>query len=219
MPITIVAISMTSTPMPSQALYSLILDQAIASIECSKAERAQFRQQFDHYLQQPRLQQEGMTSEQLEAWLDRELKIRKFQRYQWGRTLSSHFLRRKSDLDRVVYSLIYLHDSQLAQELYFRIVEAEQSFEEVTRLYSQKPDAEGRVGPIELGKLHPQLVRLFHGARPGQLWLPTAVGEWTVIARLEAFLPVQLDAATEQILLNELLENWLQQQIKQRFPA
>lgn len=213
---------MSRLSMLPQVLHGLILDQAIAAIEYTQAEREQFYQQLHHELTyRAWFEQEGMTSKDVEDWLDRELKIRKFQRQQWGKMLYSYFLQRKHQLDQVLCSLIYLQDNNIAQELYFRIAEGEQSFAEVARLYSQGETAEagGRVGPIELSKLHPQLARMFYGARPGQLWAPTAIGTQLVIARLEASLPVQLDEAMRQTLFNELLEHWLQDQLKQRFPG
>jgi hypothetical protein len=212
---------MTSPPISSQVFHRLILDQAIATVECSEVERRQFWQECQRAQLYPAwLQQEGLTPEQFEAWAERELKIRKFQRQRWGRMLNSYFFQRKYQLDQVVCSLIYLRDSNMAQELYFRIIEAEQSFAEVARLYSEGAEAKagGRIGPIELGKLHPQLAREFYGARPGQVWAPQRIGEWIVIAQLEAILPMQFDESTCQMLLNELLEHWLQDQLKQRFP-
>lgn len=212
---------MSQSPMLPQVLQSLILDEVIASIECTEAEREQFcRQLCSEATYQIWLQQQGVTPEEFEAWLDRELSIRKFQRQQWGRQLLSYFLQRKHQLDRVVCSLIYLQDQEIAQELYFRLVEAEQSFAEIARTYSQGIEAAagGRVGPIELGKLHPDLARMFYGSRPGFLCPPTVLDEWVVIARLEEWLPVQLDESMCQLLLNELLEVWLQDQLKYRFP-
>lgn len=204
-----------------QVLQSLILDQVIASIECTEAERQQFCQQLrSEATYQVWLQQQGVTSAEFETWLDRELSIRKFQQQQWGRSLLSYFLQRKHQLDRVICSLIYLKDEPLAQELYFRIAEGEQSFAEIACTYSQGPEAEvgGKVGPIELGQLHPDLARMFYGSRPGFLWQPIALDQQIVIARLEEWLPVQLDQFMCQSLLNELLDIWLQDQLKQRFP-
>jgi parvulin-like peptidyl-prolyl isomerase len=206
----------------TQTLQRLILDEVIAAVEYTEAERQQFRQQFyqqHHDPAQMRLLHEGVTSEQFEQWLDRELKIRIFQWRQWGKTLGSYFLQRKRELDRVTYSIIYLDDADLAQELYFRIAEGEQTFAELAYLHSQGAEAQtgGRVEPTELGKLPPRLAQMFYGARPGQLWSPTKLEGWMVIVRLDGHFPVQLDGAMQQTLLNEQLENWLQAEVKRRF--
>jgi parvulin-like peptidyl-prolyl isomerase len=204
----------------NQALHRLILDQAIATVEYTEVERQHFLQQNDVQISQLRLRQEGATPEQLEQWLDRELKIRLFQQRKWGKMLHTYFLKRKHDLDRVSYSIIYLRDVSLAQELYFRIVEAEQSFAEVARCYSEGKEAQagGAVQPIELGNLPAKLAHMFYGARPGQLWTPTILNGWIVIVQLNGHFPVQLDLAMQRMLLNEQLENWIQAQLRQRFP-
>jgi parvulin-like peptidyl-prolyl isomerase len=204
-----------------QFLRNLILDRAIATVGYSQEERDRFYQKLcGDKTYQAWLQQQGVTPEQLESWISRELSIRKFQQQQWGRKLSSYFLQRKHQLDQVVCSLIYLKDKDMAQELYFRIAEGEQSFSELACTYSQGQAAieGGKVGPIELGQLHPELARMFYGSRPGRLWQPLAIAEWVVIARLEEVLPVQLDDLMRQRLLNELLEDWLQTQMQDNFP-
>lgn len=188
------------------------LDRVIAVVDYTAEEWEAFLQQFlnaKNY--QVWLQQQGVTPEEFESWVTRELAIRKFQNQQWGRKVASYFLDRKHELDRVIASLIYLTDQGLAHELYFRIAEGEATFEDMARTYSQGTEATtgGRIGPIELGQLHPHLARLFYGAQPGQLWQPLKLDQWTVIARLEESLPVQFDDFMRQSLLNELLEIWL----------
>jgi parvulin-like peptidyl-prolyl isomerase len=208
--------------MLSDALQNLILDQAIAAIDPSAAERQHWSEQFlTDQSYQNWLQQQQVTPEVLQAWLDRELRIRKFQQQQWGKKVASYFLQQKSQRDQVVCSLIYLKDRDLAQELYFRIVEDEQTFAEVAMAYSQGPGAEfgGLTGPIALGQLHPNLAKMLYGGRPNQLWKPTPIDQWIMIVQLETWLPVQFDESMRQTLLNEQLEAWLQDQIKQRFPA
>jgi parvulin-like peptidyl-prolyl isomerase len=204
-----------------QFLRGLILDEAIATIDYSPEERFQFCEQYQLNQDDARqawLQQQGMTPDQLEAWITRELKIRKFQQIQWGSKLNSYFLQRKDQLDRVVCSLIHVQEQDLANELYFRIAEGEETFTEIARRCSQGPEAYsgGIIGPIELGNLHPSLAQLFHGGEVGRLWEPILIGEWFVIAQLDVFLPVQFDDTMRQYLLNERLEAWLQEQVKQR---
>lgn len=210
--------------MMPQFLRGLILDRAIATVEYNEAERSQFCEHDAFENDQARagwLQRQGLSPEQFAGWVDRELKIRKFQQEQWAGKLKTYFLERKRDLDRVVCSLIHVQDMEVAQELYFRIAEGEQSFAEVARGYSQGPEAQtgGIVGPIELGNLHRELAQMLYGGSPGKLFAPILIGEWAVIARLETLLPVQLDEAMQQFLLNELLETWLQDQLSQVYTS
>jgi hypothetical protein len=40
------------------------------------------------------------------------------------------------------------------------------------------------------------------------------LGDWWVITQLEQLMPAQLDETMRQRLLNELFENWLQEQLQ-----
>ena len=85
-----------------------------------------------------------MAPEQLESVATRGLKIEKFKQVHWGQKLESYFLERKSQLDKVIYSLIRTEDHEVAQEFYFRLQEGEQTFadwlqEQLTQLGSVHP--------------------------------------------------------------------------------
>ncbi len=159
----------------------------------------------------------SIPPEQLEALATRGLRIEKFKQATWGHKLESYFLSCKSQLDKVIYSLIRTKDMGVAQELYFRIQAGEQSFAELAREYSQGPESQtgGLIGPVELSTPHPTLAKMLRVSQPGQLWPPMHLGEWVAIARLEKFIPAQLDEPMRQRLLNELFADWLQEQLNQ----
>lgn len=220
--------ALIESALPLLAKYNLlprlqrefILDGAIASISCTPEETEVAMQKF--------CQQQSISQDDLTAWLERHhltpeqfqelatrpLRIEKFKRSQWGHTLHSYFLKRGRQLDSAIYSLIRTKDAAVAQELYFRLLEGEQSFAELAREYSQGPEARtgGIVGPVEMGKLHPALVRHLGTSQPGQLLPPTRLEEWFVVVRLETIVRAQLDAPMQQRLLNELFEDWLTKQ-------
>jgi parvulin-like peptidyl-prolyl isomerase len=205
-----------------QFIQEILIDQAIASIECTSEEIATACEQFYTQNQiaaeddrQAWLGRYGMTQNQLESLATRELRIEKFKQITWGSKLESYFLSRKDKLDKVIYSLIRTQDVGIAQELYFRILEAEQSFAELARVYSKGPEAQtdGLIGPVELSVPHPTLAQLLTVSQPGQLSPPTRVGEWLVLVRLEKFIPAQLDESMRRRLLNECFTNWLQEQL------
>ncbi|MBD2102045.1 peptidylprolyl isomerase [Leptolyngbya sp. FACHB-261] len=217
---------LTSYQMLPQLVRESLIDQAIADIACTEEETTSACEQFYERRQltseaarQAWLQCHDLTLEQLQALATRDLRIEKFKQATWGHKLQSYFLNRKEQLDKVIYSLIRTHDMGIAQELYFRIGEGEQTFSELTREYAQGPEAQtdGLVGPVELGKLHPTLARILSLSQPGHLWMPIHLGEWFVVVRLEKWLSAQFDEAMRCRLLNELFENWLQKQMQQQF--
>ncbi|WP_306467011.1 peptidylprolyl isomerase [Thermoleptolyngbya sichuanensis] len=223
--------SVTSEELPSllagyqmlpQLVQEVLIDEAIAPITCAEEELIGAREQFyaqhqivDEATRQQWLNRHGMTLAQLDALATRSLRIEKFKEATWGAKLESYFLERKSKLDKVIYSLIRTQDMGIAQEIYFRVMEGEQSFAELARTYSQGPEAQtdGLIGPVELSVPHPQLAHMLSISQPGQLWPPHRIGEWIVIIRLEKFIPAQMDEQMRRRLLNESFSQWLQQQL------
>jgi parvulin-like peptidyl-prolyl isomerase len=201
----------------------IAIDQAIAPFSCTEAERktaiTQFREQYQltsSVFLNNWLQKQQLTVEEMEELAIRPVLIEKFKMATWKNKLESYFLKRKADLDQVVYSLIRTQDGVLAQELYFRIREGEQSFAQLAPQYSQGAEVHtgGLLGPVPLSQPHPAIRNLLSVSQPGQLWPPCIVSHWFVIVRLEKVLPAQFDASMQQYLLNELFETWLRTKIQ-----
>ena len=215
---------LTSYQMLPRLLVEIIIDQAIAPITCTPEEIAYNYSLFCQKNQlstetefQAWLERYHMTPDQLAALATRSLKIEKFKQATWGHKLESYFLSCKSQLDMVIYGLIRTQDMAIAQELYFRILEQEESFAEIARKYSQGSEAQtdGCIGPVALSSCHPTLAKMLSHSQPGQLWTPMQIGEWIVIVRLEKLIPAQLDETMRQQLLNELFAQELQKQLNQ----
>ncbi|MBE9116500.1 peptidylprolyl isomerase [Lusitaniella coriacea LEGE 07157] len=196
----------------------VIIDRAIEAISVTPKEIAFAYSNFfaqrrlsPPELQQFWLQQQGLSQAQLQQKLMRDLKIHKFKQENWGSQLPGYFLQRKTDLDRVVYSLVRTNSLMIAQELYFRIQAGEASFAEISRQYSigSESQTNGIVGPVELSRLDPTLAGILAKSYVGKLLPPVQLGEWIVIIRLEEQMLAQLDSAMEQRLLDELFEQWV----------
>ncbi|MGC1396703.1 MAG: peptidylprolyl isomerase [Coleofasciculaceae cyanobacterium] len=206
-------------------LREVIIDQAIASYHCTPEEKATALEQFaaknqltDAEAKHNWLKYYHLSEAQLEALATRGILIEKFKQATWNHKLESYFLSRKGQLDRVIYSLIRTQDPGIAQEIYFRIQENEQSFADLARQYSQGSEAQtgGMIGPVEISVPHPTLSQLLRLSQPGQLLPPTRLEDWFIIIRLEKFIPAQLDEVMRQRLLNECFTNWLSEQLKQQ---
>ena len=207
-----------------QLLREMIIEQALADFPLTQEETMQAYKQFyqeqklnEEVELQAWLEARGLEREHLDYLVTRNIKLERFKKATWGDNLDSYFLKRKPQLDRVVYSLLRVNDIGIAQELYFRIQEGEQSFSDLAREYSQGPEAQtgGTLGPVELGIPHPVLANMLASSQSGQLLPPARLGEWFVIVRVEKFLPALLDDEMQTRLINELFENWLQTQVKE----
>jgi parvulin-like peptidyl-prolyl isomerase len=202
-------------------LRGLIIDKAIENISCSEEEKRKALEQFlaQNQLTTPEtqeawLKERGLTIEELEEIAVMPLAVEKFKQAKWSNKVERYFLTRKSSLDRVVYSLIRTKNYNLARELYYRVLEGEQSFAEVASQYSEGPEAQtgGQLGPVALSQPHPAISKILSVSQPGQLWAPRGLAEWTVIIRLEKFIPAQLDDQMRQALINEMFETWLREE-------
>lgn len=203
----------------------IILDQAIAEIECTPEETAMAEQQFFMQMQldpnntqllQTWLDRNYLTREQLQERILRGIRLEKYKQQTWGNDLESYYLKRKRQLDKIIYSLIRTKNAGQAQELYFRLSEGEKEFADLARQHSQGAEAEtgGLIGPLELTVPHPDIAQKLMTSQPGQVLPPTRIGEWIVILRLEKYLAAQLDDNMKRRLLDELFNTWLNENVQ-----
>lgn len=206
----------------------LALDRAISAITCSEEERVLAIRQFCSSC--------GMTSnEDVQQWLNfqclnilhleeiaiRNFKIEKFKHATWGNKIESYFLKRKGQLDRAIYSLIRTEDLGIAQEIYFRLIDGEQTFAEIAKEYSQGAESQtgGLIGPVELSTPHPVIAKLIATQPIGKICHPMKLEQWYAIVRPEKLIMAQLDEAMRQRLINELFQIWLQEQMRLAIPT
>lgn len=215
---------LTSCQLIPQLLCERIIDRAISSIVCTQTEVfAQCQQFYQHWNltceAEKHLWQSsyGLNQTQIELIATKALRVEKFKQATWGHKLKSYFLQRKSQLDRVIYSLIRVENRGVANEIFFRLQEAEQSFAELAHEYSQGPESKtgGLIGPVEFGTLHPALAQLLHTSHVGEVQPPVLIEDWQIIVRVEECIPAQLDEPMQQRLLQENFETWLQEQLTQ----
>ncbi|MEL6930629.1 MAG: peptidylprolyl isomerase [Cyanobacteria bacterium J06600_6] len=203
----------------------ILTDKAIAEIKCSEEENAQI---FDQFCQQNQLKSEeevqtwldkqGLQREQLQNLITKKLRVDRYKEETWSDRVDAHFIKRKSQLDRVVYSLIRVEKPEVAQELYFRIKDDQNAFSALAMEYSQGTEAQtgGLIGPVEINAPHPKIAQILATCQPGQLVPPTRVGEWIVIVRLENYISAKLDQPMRQRMLDELFSSWLNESIQKK---
>lgn len=190
-----------------------ILDQALAGISCSQQEQNEAKEELQKLLG---LDYSTPLPESMQLFLERRIKIEKFKQRTWGgQKLRNFFLQRKKEFDRITYSLIRTKEEGIANELFFRLSEGEQTFSELAQAYSQGPEAKtgGRVGPLPLSLPHPKIAQLLTRSAVGQIHRPIKIESWFVLVRLEELIPALLDGQLKQRLLNELYQQWLNKQI------
>lgn len=120
------------------------------------------------------IQSYGLSEEDLKALAERQLRWQFLCEKRFRAQASTLFLKRKSQLDQVVYSLIWVEDEAMAQELFLQLSERENSFEQ---LWCTLPGVTGQLptgkqGPTPLGQLPEALSELLRVSKPGHIWPP-----------------------------------------------
>ncbi len=201
-----------------QLLREIIIDEALSGWQPdSPAELADGQAAIEQYYQQISALaiERGMNHASIMKAAERTVKLQQFKQGIWGNKLGSYYLERKSQLDRVICSVMQLQDGSICQELFFRVKSDRKSFAKLAIKYSQGMAAidGGKLGPIAIASLHPDIARQVAQLQPGQLSPIFIIGNTYTFVRLEELIPAPFDDRLRQLLLDELFEKWLQERI------
>ena len=163
------------------------------------------------------LKAKAWTSADLRYFATKGLRLQWFQQLVFNSEVELRFLANKLELDQIVYSLIRVTDGDLAFELHQRLLEGEESFENLASTYSEGDECStgGSIGPVPLNQAHEAVVQKLRVAQPGQIWPPFFLENIWLILRLDHWQGARLDDETRGELLDELLEEWIQNRVMQ----
>lgn len=207
-------------------LQGLVAEEATAGIVIEPAEHDQLLQAW--YGQQSREEALKLVRQRL-GWdeaavnwqVQRPEKLRRLAKQQFTAKAEAHFLKRKGQLDQVVYSLLRLKEPALARELYLQVSAGEASFAELAEKFSNGPErlTKGVIGPKPLSAAHPILAESLRTARDGEVIPPFELAGWWLIARRDQFEPALFNEAVEAQMTQELLQEWVQEEAERKLSA
>tara|TARA_B100001989_G_scaffold229904_1_gene187599 strand:+ start:6728 stop:7378 length:651 start_codon:yes stop_codon:yes gene_type:complete len=160
----------------------------------------------------------GFDDDQWNDYITREWRWTIWCMDKFSEKIPNYYLKKKSMLDRVEYSLIRVSSENLANELFLRIKEKESTFEEIAKKYSEGPEKQtcGIVGPDQIWKAHPILAKLLKISEKGQLWSPRKFDKWWIIVRLNYIQNTPLDKSLFKELALELGLKFIEESIKDK---
>jgi parvulin-like peptidyl-prolyl isomerase len=164
------------------------------------------------------LRENCWSSRDLDIHLSRPEAMRLFCEQRFGPGLEELFLSAGGGHDQVIYSLLRVRDPGLAQELWIRLEEGEETFSELAVSDGEGPEAsrKGILGPLAMGNIAPpQLVDLLRTLQTGQISHPTVLGDWVVLVRLEQLTPARFDSKMRSFLLEQQLGSFLESRVQQ----
>jgi len=195
-----------------------LLDRAISGITCTDEEMggawSAWCRRNDVDPEKPVF--EGLSVAEMQKAASREKRVEKFREQAFAKLLPEYFRSRKGELDRVTLEVVQFHHHSIAEEAIFRCKEGEQSLDAAAHELAHRDGGEPpikKVGPIGLGRLSAGLSALVTGKRAGALLGPKKLGQFHVVVRVIEINEASLDGRTRQRLLEELLNQWVEQQI------
>ena len=170
------------------------------------------------------------TQEDLDKWMRNEnldnksLRTRARRHSKWVKICerkfknqaATRFLKDKAKLDQVSYSMIWIEDEALANEVFVRIKEEECTVDEAILMSRNPPQGLkiGRVGPIEFRKLPDALAELLRISQPKQVWPPIKIENGWAIIKNEKTWPAVFNREEKNKILLEIGEEWISEEIK-----
>ena len=203
-----------------QVIAEAVAEAAIDAEQLAQAHQ-QFRQQNgleDTEALEQFLASNGLTDADLAWQVEQPLRINSHVQEHYRHKAEAHFLSRKNQLDRVVYSLLRVKDRYLASELYLRIEAQEANFADLAAQFAEGPERQtnGIVGPVPLTQAHPALAERLRTTSPGVLMQPFSIADWWLVARLESYTPASFNEEMASQMSNELFDQWVRQEADRR---
>ena len=164
------------------------------------------------------LKSNKFTDKEIDEGLFINLQSKKFYKDNFGHMVHTRFLKKKNDLEQVIYSLIRVNDYNIAVELYQKIKENEANFGDLAKNFSTGPekDSRGITGPTFISKSHPKLAEVIRSHKIDELIEPFRIDQLWLIVRIESITEVTLDKDMEEFLEKELFEEWVAQKTHEK---
>ncbi len=199
-------------------LQAVMADEATSAVQLPEQECQKLLQQWLgtrplEEAQRQAWEQMGWRAEDLQRQMLQPARLRILAQEQFGAKAEARFLKRKGQLDQVVYSLVRCQDGGLARELYLRLATGEANFRDLALQYSDGPEkmSAGVIGPKPLSSAHPLLAERLRTARDGEVIEPFAIESWWLVVRRDQYQPAQFDDTMAERMAQELLQEWLQE--------
>ena len=109
--------------------------------------------------------------------------------------ISIEFNEKKSSYDLITYQLIRTKNKNLSNELYFKLTEDEDSFENLSFQYSEGSEkfSKGIIGPVRANLPHPKLLACLKNSDIEKVNPPIEIDGWWIICKLKHIEYAKLD--------------------------
>jgi len=126
------------------------------------------------------------------------------------------YLERRDALERVAFRLLRTANKGVLLEAQQRLLNKEEDWIVISERWGRDPEKRfnGRIAPTPPTKLAPEVGAALRRLQPGELSPPIRLGKLFALVELEQWLSVDLTDDLRRQLEQELLDNWLEQQLQ-----
>jgi hypothetical protein len=126
------------------------------------------------------------------------------------------YLERRDALERVAFRLLRTPNKGVLLEAQQRLLNKEEDWIVISERWGLDPEKRfnGRIAPTPPTKLAPEVGAALRRLQPGELSPPIRLGKLFALVELEQWLSVDLTDDLRRQLEQELLDNWLEQQLQ-----
>jgi len=155
----------------------------------------------------------------LERW--NLLRQQKWIETNYSSKVNAYFLDNRDQLEQLVYGVIRLNDQGLAQELYLRLMDDDESFFELAKEFSRGVEryTMGIVGPMRRSDVHHSIAEAIDKLKADEVAPPIRIGSLSVLVYLIHREEAVLDTKTKVQLFKEMFETDIAESLKQSLPS
>lgn len=142
-------------------------------------------------------------------------KVQKYCDINYSEFISKRFFNQKENIDSVTYSLIRVKEYGLCKELYFRIKDDKDDFNQIAKDYSIgiEKKTSGLIGPLSLNKAHPKVKDKLKKCFLKFIHKPFKVNNDWIIIKLEDYIESKLDEKSIIKLKSEMLDEDIEKEL------
>ena len=135
---------------------------------------------------------------------------------EYGHLAENLYLKRKDDLDKIIFSQICVKDRNSAYDIYLKLESRESSFGEIKNLFRKNKEFifNEKVGPINTSSLEPKMKEFLLQQTEDEFQEPILIDDFWVILRLDKKIDTVFDDQMKLLMVTELFEDWIQNEIQ-----
>lgn len=162
------------------------------------------------------LAEQLITPEDWEAGIRSRLLAQKLRETLFRPSVEQSFIQSRLDLEEISLYRIRVPYQPLAQELFYQIEEGEISFYEAAHLYDvdeQRRLRCGYDGQFHRWDFEPDIAAELFGSSVGTALGPFAIQQGYDLLMVGKFIPAELTAETQNLILERLFQEWLESEL------